>query len=262
VQCAGWGHPVTTGSDAIDYFISCALMEPEEAATHYSERLGLLPGIGVDYAMPKTGPAMDRVKLGLPAHRRLYFCPQSLFKIHPDMDDIFARLLHEDPDGVLVMFQGASATTTESFARRLGGRMEVHGVQPRGQLKFLPRMDTPLFRSALGLADVVLDTLHWSGGNTSLDAFACGVPVVTLPGAFMRGRQTMAMLRMMGLEELVAQSVDEYIRIAKRLAQDIEWRKEICRTIGAKRGELFDRRENVAALETLLLQIARRPNAA
>jgi len=32
------------------------------------------------------------------------------------------------------------------------------------------------------LADVLLDTIHFGGGNTSLEAFAFGTPVVTLPG--------------------------------------------------------------------------------
>jgi protein O-GlcNAc transferase len=257
VQCAGWGHPVTTGSDMIDHFISCEAMEPENAREHYCEPLILLPGIGVDYAMPQVPTTADRAKFGLPTDKHLYFCPQSLFKIHPDMDDIVAALLHDDPDGVLIMFQGASMEITDAFARRLGARLESHGVQPRGQLKFLPRMDTPMFRAALCCADVVLDTVHWSGGNTSLDAFACGVPVVTLPGEFMRGRQTMAMLRMMGLEDLIATSAGDYVRVARRLASDSNWSGEVRRTISSARSALFNRPENVSALETALQEIAR-----
>jgi predicted O-linked N-acetylglucosamine transferase (SPINDLY family) len=36
--------------------------------------------------------------------------------------------------------------------------------------------------------DVILDSIGWSGGNTSLQAIELGKPVVTLPGAFMRAR--------------------------------------------------------------------------
>lgn len=78
----------------------------------------------------------------------------------------------------------------------------------------------------------------------------------------MRGRQTTAMLRIMGLEELIAQSSDEYIRIAKQLAKDAEWRNNVCRTIHAKRAELFDRNESITALGTMLLKIAQSPRAA
>ena len=54
------------------------------------------------------------------------------------------------------------------------------------------------------ISDVMIDTLRWSGGNTTLDALASALPVVTLEGRFMRGRQTAAMLRILGIEELIA----------------------------------------------------------
>jgi len=31
VQCNNWGHPVTSGFPSLDYFLSSALMEPEDA---------------------------------------------------------------------------------------------------------------------------------------------------------------------------------------------------------------------------------------
>ncbi|MFL5251863.1 MAG: tetratricopeptide repeat protein [Rhodopila sp.] len=35
VQCVAWGHPVTSGMPTIDYFLSSALMEPDDADTSY-----------------------------------------------------------------------------------------------------------------------------------------------------------------------------------------------------------------------------------
>ena len=46
LQCALWGHPVTTGLPTIDVFFSGAALEPEGAEAHYRERLQLLPGLG------------------------------------------------------------------------------------------------------------------------------------------------------------------------------------------------------------------------
>jgi predicted O-linked N-acetylglucosamine transferase (SPINDLY family) len=51
-----------------------------------------------------------------------------------------------------------------------------------------------------------------------MDAFAAGVPVVTADGRFMRGRQTAAMLRMMGLAQLVANDSEDYVRLALAVA--------------------------------------------
>jgi CRISPR-associated protein Csy1 len=256
VQCAGWGHPVTTGGAAVDAYLTCAAMEPDEAAAHYTESLVPLPGLGVRYAMPETGEAFAREQLRLPAARRLYICPQSLFKIHPAMDALLARLLAADPEGIVLFFQAPARALTERFAARMQRALQAHGVEPAGQLKFLPRMNPEAFRRALAMADVVVDTLHWSGGNTSLDAIAAGTPLVTLPGRFMRGRQSAAMLRLMDLGELVARSEDEYLRSAIDVARDRHRNRALREAIAARRGALFDRPEPVQAFAEALLALA------
>ncbi|HUP96498.1 MAG TPA: tetratricopeptide repeat protein [Usitatibacter sp.] len=256
VQMAGWGHPVTTGSDEVDYYITCAAMEPAEAFAHYAERLVALPGLGVDYAMPREPSAAPRSALGLPEGKRLYVCPQSLFKVHPEMDALFARILGEDPDALLLLFQSPSRRVTERLAARLQRSLAAHGVPPRGQVKFLPRLSAENFRRALAAADVVLDTVRWSGGNTSLDALAAGTPIVTLPGRFMRARQTSAMLQMAGVGELIAGGVEDYVRIAVESARDRDKNAELRQRIRAGREALFERREPIVALEAALLQAA------
>jgi CRISPR-associated protein Csy1 len=101
--------------------------------------------------------------------------------------------------------------------------------------------------------DAMLDTLHWSGGNTTLDALACGLPVVTLPGAYMRGRQSAAMLRIVGGADLIAADTDGYRAIASRLVDDVAWRAAMAETIREGLGALFDRREPVQAFADVLL---------
>jgi len=258
VQCAGWGHPVTTGSDAIDYYFTCGAMEPPGGEAHYTERLIALPGIGVDYAMPALAPRVARAELGLPDGAHIYICPQSLFKIHPEMDGIFADILAADRDALLVLFQAPARAVTEQLAARIQRALAARGIPPRAQVKFLPRLPAPQFRASLSVADVVLDTVRWSGGNTSLDAFAAGVPVVTIPGRFMRGRQTAAMLEMLGLADLLARDASDYLRIALDLARDADRNAAVRSAIAERRDALFDRREPVAALQDALLEIAPR----
>jgi len=258
VQCAGWGHPVTTGSSEIDYFLSCSEMEPPDSQDHYVERLVLLPGIGVDYLRPDSRLSAKRSDFGLPEDKNLYFCPQSLFKVHPEMDRLLAGLLAVDPNAVLVMFQSNAISITKAFARRLEATMAAHDVAPRNQLKFLPRMGAAEFRSALSLADVVLDTVHWSGGNTSLDAFAAGTPVVSLPGKYMRGRQTAGMLGLLDLSDLVAESEEHYVDLATRVAKDKAWRLDLVRRLLANRDNVFNRADATQAFGDALLRIAQK----
>ena len=107
------------------------------------------------------------------------------------------------------------------------------------------------------LCDVMLDTVHWSGGNTSLDALAGGLPVITLPGELMRGRQSMGMLRMLDVPELVATDADDYVCRAVEVAREPERRAAISRTILGNLDRLFDRDEPLRAFNDFLAGVGR-----
>lgn len=256
IQCAGWGHPVTTGSGNMDYFLTCGGMEPADAAQHYCEKLITLPGIGTRYVLPpQHQQKQTRSNFFLPENRHLYLCPQSLFKIHPDNDALYLDILERDDEAVLVFFAATGTQVTQAFAQRLTRAMASRGLAPRSQIKFLPQVDAVSFRAVLELADVVLDTLHWSGGNTSLDALAAGAPIVTLPGNFMRGRQSMAMLEILGLPELIVANPAEYVAKATQLAGDIDLRQEVKERIISAHSKLFNRSEPIQALADNLQRI-------
>ena len=258
VQCSGWGHPTTTGLPSIDWFISCESMEPADAAGHYNERLALLPGLGTRYAIPQISGQGTRADFGIPEDRIAYLVPQSLFKIHPDNDELIAQVLARDPRGVAVMFGSNYDLVTQAFGTRLARALRRHGLDLNQRVVFLaPNLPHAVYLRLNQLCDVMLDTLHWSGGNTSLDALACGLPVVTLPGSLMRGRQSQAMLRALGVEELVAADAASYVDKAVGLGADAEWRRALSQRILDRRGDLFEREEPVRALEDFLERAVR-----
>lgn len=58
----------------------------------------LLDGQGIWYRRPSLPPTWEpRVAYGLQPQWHLYMCAQSVFKMHPVMDHVFARILREDP---------------------------------------------------------------------------------------------------------------------------------------------------------------------
>ncbi|RFC35456.1 MAG: putative O-linked N-acetylglucosamine transferase, SPINDLY family [Candidatus Nitrotoga sp. LAW] len=248
IQCAAWGHPVTTGYANIDYFFSSKLMEPENAQAHYSEQLILLEGIGTYYSKPVLPSSAKRSDFSLPEERILYFCPQSLHKIHPDNDRLMLEILARNKNAVLVFFQATDISITCAFMKRLESALNESGMEKGGQIKILPRMAHENYLRVNMLCDVMLDTLHWSGGNTTLDAIACGLPVVTLPGSFMRGRQSYGMLKCMGLNELIAHDYKDYVEIATRLGTDRAWHQQIVQQIITSSDAIF-------AVETPLRQM-------
>lgn len=92
-----------------------------------------------------------------------------------------------------------------------------------------------------------------------MDALDCGLPVVTLPGAMMRGRQSAGMLGLIGVEELIAADVDDYVRIATRLCSDREWRAALSARIRDNSGRLFDDPAPIAALDAFFREAAANP---
>jgi protein O-GlcNAc transferase len=258
IQICAWGHPVTTGHENIDYFFSCESMESKGSNGHYVEKLMLLPGIGTRYAMPldvmPNLAARDAMKtaFGLPTDRTLYLFPQSLFKIHPDNDALVVEILRRDVRGVLVMFAGENVAASERFFTRLRTEFSAQGVNFSDRVVALKSVSHADYRRINALCDVMLDTLYWSGGNASLDALSVGLPIVTLPGEFMRGRQSAGMLSLAGIDELIARSRDDYIRIALQLGIEPAYRAVITQRILANRNRLFN---DVAPLRTLHRQL-------
>ena len=104
-------------------------------------------------------------------------------------------------------------------------------------------------------ASVVLDSFQWSGGNTSLEALAMGVPVVTLPGRFMRGRVTAAMYRQMGLADMIAADAVDWVSRAAKLATDAAAGAGARQAIVESGGRLFGDPTATRRLEDFLREV-------
>ena len=251
-QYSAWGHPVTTGHSTIDAFLSCAAMESADAQSHYTEPLVLLPGIGTRYQRPSLPTPGTREQFSLPADRTLLLCPQSLWKIHPDNDRLFAQILAANPRAMLVFFGGWHPAPIDRFMQRLKLTLDASGIPIRERTRVLPQVGHDDYLRINMLCDAMIDTLHWSGGNSSLDALASSLPVVTLPGAFMRGRQSAGMLSLLGVPELIAADHAGYLAITARLCADETWRRELRARIDAAQARLFDVSDAIDRLQLLL----------
>jgi predicted O-linked N-acetylglucosamine transferase (SPINDLY family) len=254
VQCVLWGHPVTTGIDTLDYFLSSALLDVADAQQHYTETLVRLPALPVYYYRPQPpDPLPGRAALGLPADGHLYGCPQSLFKLHPEFDPLLKEILRRDPSGVLVLLEGKHAWWTEALRRRFA--MTLGETTER--VRWLGPLSRSAFLNLNALVDVLLDPIHFGGGNTSYEGLAVGVPIVTLPSGYLRGRITAALYEQMQLRDCVAADAEEYIATAVRLGSDPEYRRHIRGKILEASDVLYENVAGVRALEAFLLAVVR-----
>ena len=248
VQCVSFGHPNTTGVPNIDYFISNDRFETPEAPEHYSERLFLLrdlPTLAYYYRPELPIMQRERTSLGLPPDAKLYFCPQTVFKIHPDFDFLLEGILERDPKGVVLLIEGEFEEWNEQLHQRFKRTMPALAQR----ILFTPRLDPARFLKLLAIVDVVLDTVHFNGMNSSLEAFAVGTPVVTLPTRLQRGRHTQAMYQAMGITECIARSPSDYVAIAVRLVNDGQFAHDIRARIADRNHLLFEQQRVVDEFE-------------
>lgn len=251
VQAISWGHPDTSGLDSIDYFVSASCIEPENAHSHYSERLVCLNRIpSFYYSFGRSDTALNRADFGLPETGALYGCPQNLVKFHPDFDAVLAGIAERDRHGHIILIEGKVALWSELLRTRWARDFPVLN----DRITFLPRMAPAKFLALLGVVDVLLDTVHFGSGNTLYEAMACGTPIVTWPGNFMRGRIVAGAYKQMGIAEApVAETIDDYANLAVTLAHDAARRSELRADLKATaRKELFDDRKAIKDFETFL----------
>jgi predicted O-linked N-acetylglucosamine transferase (SPINDLY family) len=78
-----------------------------------------------------------------------------------------------------------------------------------------------------------------------------------MPGRFLRGRHTAAILRRIGCETTIAGSLDEYVSIAVRLARDPAWRADVRQAVAIGKHRLFRDMDSIRALEDFLAQAMR-----
>jgi protein O-GlcNAc transferase len=251
VQCATWGHPVTTGSEAMDYFISSELLETADAEEHYTEKLVQLPHLAVYYERPRL-PARprDRASFGFPAERHLYACPQTLFKLHPEFDAVLGGILRADPQGEVLLLEGKYLQWSEMLRARWSRTLP--DVVDR--IHFLPKLTHDDFMSLNEIADVLLDPIHFGGGNTSYEGLALGTPIVTLPGPYLRSRITLALYSQMEIHDFVVDSPARYIELAVRLGTDADYRQSAREKILAAHDVLYENQAGIRELESFFEQ--------
>jgi Tfp pilus assembly protein PilF len=251
LHVTSWGIQVTTGIPRMDLYASSVQIEPPDADQHYSEvlvRLGTLPS----YQFPMIPPVKlrDRDWFGLSKDQHVYLCPQQIGKFHPEFDGILRDILRTDPAGVIVITQGRSPPLRQKLEQRFRGTL----AEVADRVRFVPQQSGDDYTSLLRIADVLLDPIHFGGVNTTYDAFSLGKAVVTLPSAYQRGRYTLGCYRVMDILDCVAESPQDYVGRAVRIATDRDCREWLEGRIRSASGVLFENHNVARDLEDWLVR--------
>lgn len=249
IQVHHVGFPGTLGAGAfVDYLVADKVVAPPDRAHYYSEKLAYLPDCyqPTDETRP-IGAQPTRADCGLPEDKFVFSSFNQSYKITPTTFALWCRLLNEVPNSVLWLLH-CSKNATANFRHAA----EHHGVASE-RLIFAGARPQTEHLGRLQNADVILDTLPVNAHTTASDALWAGVPVITLPGEPFVSRVAASIVTAIGLSELVAKDPDDYVRIAKGLAEKPEYLADVKRRVreGAKSSPLFDSARYTRNLEAL-----------
>lgn len=236
VQVAGVCSCVTTGMRNVDYYLSGSLSEPADAQSHYTEKLLMLDGSAHCYdfageALPAPSRVLTRQDLGIPGDAVVFVSGANFYKILPELDEIWVRILSAVPGSRLVLYpfnpNWSDAYPVGPFIERLGAAMARHKVDPQRLLVFESAPNKADLFQRIRLGDIYLDSFPFSGATSLLDPLEVGLPVVVMDGTSFRTLVGSALLREMKMEELIVAGPDAYVELAVKLAADAALRAKL-----------------------------------
>ncbi len=201
------------GADFIRYLISDGIYTANDVRPHVSETVvelpeGSLPGARLDY----SESTRSRTYFGLPAQGRVFANFSLQNKIDPQVFDIWMKILEQTPGSVLWLLAGHEIL--EQNLRREARSRNIAAER----LIFAPQADHPEHLARQARADLVLDTLHHTGGVTTAEALWTGLPVLTFAGP-PSDRAGEALVTAAGMPELACPRED-FVATAVALGRD------------------------------------------
>lgn len=226
VQVSFLNHTASSQVVNVDYILADEICLPSDAGfeAHYSEQIYRLPGcfFCFDYRGSDYPPIVDPPSLA--SGVVTFGCFGFGGKLNDSQLAHWAEMLHAIPNSRLHLQN--IQMVNERSRRFLAERFRRYGISPDRLVLAMGTSRHDLLK-VYGQIDISLDTHPYCGGNTTAEALWNGVPVITLQGDRFSSRYGASLLAAAGCSDLVAQTPQHYIEIARNLASDPVRLKEL-----------------------------------
>jgi len=248
-QITSWGHPVTTGNNTIDYFLTSKLIEAEDSEKTFSETLLYSNYLPMYYYTPTIKNKLKKDEL---SKNNIYSCPQTLFKIHPDFDDVLGSILKEDKKAILYFIKDSNKT----YYKKLISRFKKNKNIDLDRIKFMEGFSWEEYINHCGQASVLLDPLYFSAGNSFYESMFYGTPTVTKPTKYTKSRLVLGAYNQMKIKDApVVDTINDYVSTAVAIANSKNL-DELKKYYNEKAKEnLFENKFVIADLEKIFIKL-------
>ncbi len=216
VQACWLGYPHSLGLSAIDYLIVDPSLAPPRRE-FLTERALSMPSSWVcmsEAAFPMQ-PAHQPTPPVARTGRITFGTANDPYKYSPKVLGAWAKVVAAVPGARFMIVRPEAGAP--SFRNAVASHFAAEGVSA-DRLDFRPLRGA--VRASYADMDIALDTFPVTGGTTTCEALWYGVPTVTLVGEALYERLSWALLAGVGLGDLAATNLEDYVRIAVRLAND------------------------------------------
>ena len=233
IQVTYVGYPNTTGLKTIQYRITDPIADCIDTTQKYSEELVRLPKCFLIFeSIIQTKP----VELRKTSNKIVFGSLNKETKNTKYTLKAWKTILNECPNSILLI----KIDSTDNADERLKHYMDKLGV-PKNRLLIMNKKDDNGYVKMYSMVDIVLDTFPYSGTTTTCNSLYNSIPVVTLYNKNYHSHNvSTSLLINSGLPELVTYSVEEYIQLAKKIANDNDLLDEYKKTIHSKFVELMN----------------------
>ena len=237
-QINTWGHPETSGNNNIDYFLSNEMSESYDSSKYYSEKLIKFKNFNI-YCDPPSFNNKE-FKYNFPQNKNIYFCPQTIFKLVPDFDEVLKGIIDLDQKALIFFIKDSYHHQYKIFLQRLKNKKI-----DLDKIIFLDRLSQSEFIYLCGKSDVLLDPLYFGAGNSFMETFLYPAPLVTCPGTFLRSRLALGLYKQLNVQDApICKSTNDYVFKAVELANNKKNNILIREQISEK-GKFFFKNKNV-----------------
>lgn len=217
IQLSAFGFLYTTGLAAIDYQFTDEAAIPADCQDWYSESLIYLSS---QMHWQPYDPAMLQLEAAPPPVLSKGFITfgsgNASYKLNPEVIKLWAAILLQVPDSRLILKH--RRFEHPDIQQHFLEAFQQHGVRPE-RLSFKGSSSSVEHLAFYQELDIALDPFPYTGGVTSCETLYMGVPLITLTGDVTR--TSLSVLKLLGLEELIAQDAKDYFDKAVELAQSL-----------------------------------------
>jgi len=216
VQVMLCGHPESSWSPAIDYFIHGAdVIDPTLASSQFGEKLVLIPGCG----HLSTRPPYDWRRLLPPTNELRIACCWSPQKIHPEHLQHLAAAAIDAGRPIKFLFLGLTGTSLQPLLRTLQKILGPDRVETAAGLDYADYM------AKLESCHFGVDSWPFGGYHTVVDLLWVRKPVVALQGNRSFNRNAGFFQSQLGLADMITHTPEAFIALLRRMIVDDRWRE-------------------------------------